>query len=328
MALRVLLADESTAIRKAVLLVLADYGPDVKSVTSGLDVLTVAKSFEPDLIIVDILLTKKNGYEVSLELKSDDLTKNIPVILMWSNFMQLDLAQFLASKANDSVEKPFDADDFRAKVEKLLPNLKSFPLKGLLNFPRLPDIVDGDEFVKQKTTYESLSETEKQNIKAVPGANDAATTAPASEAKTDASAETEKASSETAGAPAAEAKKPRQKTDDDWSPAKASQFVIETENFGEFEEVKAINSLDDEPDLQTQINEQIQNYIKDSPVVSHRAQNTLQNKPTYSTFDEQLIREEIRQIAERVCWQVIPEVTEKVVREELAKLLKGIENNT
>ena len=63
-------------------------------------------------------------------------------------------------------------------------------------------------------------------------------------------------------------------------------------------------------------------------MASHRAQTTLQNKPTYSTFDEQLIREEIRQIAERICWQVIPEVTEKVVREELAKFLKGIESST
>ena len=326
MALRVLLADESSTIRKAVLLVLADYGPDVKSVTSGLDVLTVAKSFEPDLIIADILLTKKNGYEVSLELKSDEMTKNIPIILMWSNFMQLDLAQFLASKANDSVEKPFDSDDFRAKVEKLLPNLKTFPLKTLLNFPRLPDIVDGDDFIKQKTTYESLSEAEKQNIKAVPNSD---LVIPPTESKAETpAAKTENAKAQDADAPNAGNNKAQVKSDDEWSPSKANQFVIETENFGEYEEVKAINSLDDEPDLQAQINEQIQNYIKDSPVVSHRAQNTLQNKPTYSTFDEQLIREEIRQIAERVCWQVIPEVTEKVVREELAKLLKGIENNT
>jgi hypothetical protein len=237
--------------------------------------------------------------------------------------MQLDLALFLASKANDSIEKPFDTDDLKSKVEKLLPNLKSHPFKGLLNFPRLPDIVEGDEFIKQKTSYESLSEAEKQNIRAVTGSNDITPAAP--EVKIETPAATENTTKET---PAADPKKQRPKTDDDWSSGKASQFVIETENFGEFEEVKNISSLDDDPDLQTQINEQIQNYIKDSPVVSHRAQNTLQNKPTYSSFDEQLIREEIRQIAERICWQVIPEVTEKVVREELAKLLKGIENNT
>jgi CheY-like chemotaxis protein len=318
MALRVLLADESTTIRKAVLMVLADYGPDIKTVPSGLDVLAVAKTFEPDIILVDVLLTKKNGYEVSLELKSDPSTQRIPVILMWSSFMQLDLTQFLACKANDSVEKPFEPDVFRTKIENLLPNLKSHPLRGVLTLPRLPNIVEDEDFIKQKTTYESLSQTDKDNIKAVK--EEPKPTAP------------EKKTEDTnTGTDAEGDKKPKKKkskdTEDEWGLGNASQFVIETENLGDYEEVKSINSLDDEPSLQSQINEQIQNYIKDSPVVSHRAQTSLKQN-NYSAFDEQLMREEIRQIAERVCWQVIPEVTEKIVREELAKLLKGIENNS
>ncbi|MGZ3689934.1 MAG: response regulator [Pseudobdellovibrio sp.] len=316
MALRVLLADESTTIRKAVLMVLADYGPDVKAVPSGLDVLSVAKSFDPDIILVDVLLSKKNGYEVSLELKNDPATQKIPIILMWSNFMQLDMIQFINCKANDSVEKPFETEAFRAKIENLLPNLKSFPLKGVLTLPRLPNIVEDDEFIKQKTTYESLSEADKQKIRAVPEQAETVISTPP------------KAATE----PEAKRPDPIEINEQVEKKSKFSgdpnSFVIETENYGEFEEVKSINSVDDEPDLQAQINEQIQNYIKDSPVVSHRAQTTLQQKTAYSTFDEQLMREEIRQIAERVCWQVIPEVTEKVVREELAKLLKGIENST
>ncbi|MCC2678071.1 MAG: putative phosphate regulon protein [Pseudobdellovibrio sp.] len=320
MALRVLLADESTTIRKAVLMVLADYGPDVKSVPSGLDVLSVAKSFDPDIILVDVLLTKKNGYEVSLELKSDPSTSRIPIILMWSNFMQLDFTQFAACKANDSIEKPFEPDAFRAKIENLLPNLKSHPLKGVLTLPRLPNIVEDDDFIKQKTTYESLSQEDKDNIKAVKEVVQPKPEKKLEEVKPEPEEQDEDARP-------AKKKKTKDASEDEWGLGNASQFVVETENFGEFEEVKSINSLDDEPSLQSQINEQIQNYIKDSPVVSHRAKESL-NQKNYSAFDEQLMREEIRQIAERVCWQVIPEVTEKVVREELAKLLKGIENNS
>ena len=243
--------------------------------------------------------------------------------------MQLDLPQFLACKANDSIEKPFDTEEFRAKLEKLLPNLKSFPLKNLLNMPRPPNIIEDDEFIKQKTTYESLSEAEKANIRAIPGE------APASATPAAQTTDNKQAPATPAGQPAGQAPaaaKPEtevvEEKKDDWSPSTANQFVIETENLGDYEEVKSINSLNDEPDLQDQINEQIQNYIKDSPVASHRAQTALPQKQTFSAFDEQLIREEIRQIAERVCWQVIPEVTERVVREELAKLLKGIESNT
>jgi hypothetical protein len=236
---------------------------------------------------------------------------------MWSSFMQLDLTQFLACKANDSVEKPFEPEVFRTKIENLLPNLKTHPLKGVLTLPRLPNIVEDEDFIKQKTTYESLSQNDKDSIKAVK-----VEPAPA---KPEAKTEETDAGEEDEVKPGKK-KKPKA-TEDEWGLGNASQFVIETENLGDYEEVKSINSLDDEPSLQSQINEQIQNYIKDSPVVSHRAQTAL-NQKNYSAFDEQLMREEIRQIAERVCWQVIPELTEKIVREELAKLLKGIESNS
>src|SRR3982751_4872501 len=94
MALRVLLADESSTIKKAIQVVLSDYGVDIKTVPTGIDVFTVAKSFSPDIVLADVLLNKKNGYEVCLELKSHEETRDIPVVIMWSNFMQLDQGQY------------------------------------------------------------------------------------------------------------------------------------------------------------------------------------------------------------------------------------------
>jgi CheY-like chemotaxis protein len=322
MALRVLLADESFTIRKAILMALADYGPDIKAVQSGLDVLSVAQSFEPDLILIDVLLTKKNGYEVALELKSEKSTQNIPIILMWSNFMQLDLGQYMASRANDSIEKPFDSETLRAKIEKQLPNLKTHPLRTALNLPRMPDIIESTEYLEQKAAYDALTEAEKNAIRIGP------VEPPVAEVVVPPPPPVVEQAPKKPPRESRTAEELNDATEDEWSPQKASQFVIETENFGDYEEVKSISSQDGEQDLQSQINDQIQSYIKDSPVATHRAQSTLQTKTAHSSFDEQLIREEIRQIAERVCWQVIPEVTEKIVREELAKLLKGIENNT
>ena len=46
-----------------------------------------------------------------------------------------------------------------------------------------------------------------------------------------------------------------------------------------------------------------------------------------SRFEEQLMREEVRLMAEKICWQIIPEITEKIVREELKKLLTDIEKS-
>src|SRR5690348_5203904 len=108
MALRVLLADESSTIKKVFQLALQDFAVEVRPVNVGLDVLTVAQGFQPDIIFIDILLQKKNGYEVSAELKQDAQLKSVPVVLMWSGFMELDDDKFQASLANAKLEKPFD----------------------------------------------------------------------------------------------------------------------------------------------------------------------------------------------------------------------------
>ena len=48
---------------------------------------------------------------------------------------------------------------------------------------------------------------------------------------------------------------------------------------------------------------------------------------TMSRFDEQLMREEVRLMAEKICWQLIPDITEKIVREEITKLISNIDKS-
>lgn len=140
MALRVLLADESATIKKVMQISLQDYAVEVRSVQLGVDVLQVAQQFKPDIIFVDILLQKKNGYEVSQELKRDPQTRAIPVILMWSGFMEVDVSKLKASLADNQLEKPFDADGLRSLVNKFVPKTQSQGLAQHLEFPNVPKI--------------------------------------------------------------------------------------------------------------------------------------------------------------------------------------------
>lgn len=142
MALRVLLADESSTIKKVMQLALQDFSVEVKSVPSGTDVLPVTKSFKPDIIFADVLLSKKNGYDVSIELKGNADTRSIPVILMWSGFMELDKEKTRQSMANATLEKPFDAEFLRNIILKHCPKTQSNPVSDFLDFPILPDFVD------------------------------------------------------------------------------------------------------------------------------------------------------------------------------------------
>lgn len=136
MSLRVLLADESDTIKKVFQLALQDLNIEIKTVQSGLDVVNVAQSFRPQIIFADVLLQKKNGYDMCLEIKQTPALATIPVILMWSSFMELDQEQFKKSQAEDQLEKPFDADLLRNLVKKYVPSAGSNPISQFLKFPK------------------------------------------------------------------------------------------------------------------------------------------------------------------------------------------------
>lgn len=151
MSLRVLLADESDTIKKVFQLALQDMNVEVKTVQSGLDVVNVAQTFKPHIIFADVLLQKKNGYEMCLEVKQDGSLAGIPVVLMWSSFMELDQEQYKRSKADDQLEKPFDADHLRNLIKKHNPSAMDNPLSQFLKFPKSMAKDSAKDSAPQKT---------------------------------------------------------------------------------------------------------------------------------------------------------------------------------
>ncbi len=323
MALRVLLADESSTIKKAIQMALSEYSVEVKSVQSGLDVLSVAHTFKPDLILADVLLTKKNGYEVCAELKKDPGTRGIPVILMWSSFLQLDRSQATKVKADATLEKPFDTETLQGLVEKYVSKLSNFPLKGLLSHGRLPDFTESETFIRQKKSYlgDSVDHSSDNTHSELPDD-------PNEDFKYSPEDEFSFQKPRSTVPPADDRITPEK---EDWESSSNDQFVLETENFGDFEEVTVINSKQNSatPDLNKRIQAEINSYVEDSPLAKSKiTENYASQSKGNTSFDEKLLKEEIKQMAERICWQIIPDITEKIVREELNKLLQGLEKNT
>ncbi|MES2801988.1 MAG: response regulator [Bdellovibrionota bacterium] len=313
MALRVLLADESSTIKKVLLLALSDYGIEVKSVPSGIDVISVALDFRPDLIFADILLTKRNGYEVCGDIKANAQLKNTPVVLMWSSFMEFDEKLAQKAGANGRLEKPFDTEGLRDVVNRLVKKTQTHPLKGLLDFPTLPDFEESETMVRHRLQNQAENDSlvidddveEFQPLDLKP--------APKSQQSKSQPAKTHKPAVHT--------------ITEDYDPS--NDIQIETENFGEFEEVVLVKGDKKEDELEKTIQGQLKNYLESSPVALNKIQNSndgVKGKPL-TRFDEQLMREEVRSMAEKICWQIIPEITEKIVREELKKLLTDIEKS-
>ena len=59
-----------------------------------------------------------NGYDVCAQLKSQPETRNIPVVIMWSGFMEVDSHKLAQCGADDQLEKPFDPDHLRDMIQK------------------------------------------------------------------------------------------------------------------------------------------------------------------------------------------------------------------
>jgi len=79
---KILFIEDEPIIQKAISRFLEQEGYEVKNALDGELGLKIAKKMIPDLILLDLILPKKNGFEVLKELKKDELTKNIPVIAL------------------------------------------------------------------------------------------------------------------------------------------------------------------------------------------------------------------------------------------------------
>jgi two-component system cell cycle response regulator len=144
MALRVLLADESATIKKIFQLALQDFGIELTAVSLGTDVLPVALRVEPDIIFADVILQKMSGYDVCKQVRSHPQFAKIPVVLIWSGFMELDPSRFKECKANEHLEKPFDTEQLRALIKKWVPKTQQNALANFLTFPKMPEFQESD----------------------------------------------------------------------------------------------------------------------------------------------------------------------------------------
>ncbi len=115
-----LVADDEEDIRALVAFRLQRAGYDVITAADGAEALTLATTRLPDLIVLDMMMPKATGLEVTRSLREQDSTKDIPVILLTARAQAADVASGFEAGADDYVKKPFSPMDLQLRVQALL----------------------------------------------------------------------------------------------------------------------------------------------------------------------------------------------------------------
>jgi CheY-like chemotaxis protein len=117
---KILLADDSITIQKVVELTFSDGDYEVTAVNNGARAVQKLAEMRPDIILSDIIMPEKNGYEVCEYVKSHPDYRNIPVVLLTGTFEPFDPDRAEKAGCDAVVTKPFESQSLIHKVEELI----------------------------------------------------------------------------------------------------------------------------------------------------------------------------------------------------------------
>jgi CheY-like chemotaxis protein len=120
MGKKILLADDSITIQKVIELTFSDEDFEVVTVSNGRLAIEKVQEVRPDLVLCDIIMPEKDGYEVCDFIKKNPATSQIPVLLLTGAFEPFDQERASRVGCDGFLAKPFEPQTLIAKVKELL----------------------------------------------------------------------------------------------------------------------------------------------------------------------------------------------------------------
>lgn len=115
---KILIIEDEANIRELVTYNLKANGYETLEAEDGITGITLAYKEKPDLILLDIMLPGKDGYEICRELRSEDI--NIPIIMLTAKSEEVDKVLGLEFGADDYIAKPFGIRELLARIKAVL----------------------------------------------------------------------------------------------------------------------------------------------------------------------------------------------------------------
>ena len=120
MSKKILLVDDSATVLMMERMILAAERFEIVTAANGLEGQQKAKSEQPDLILMDIVMPQVNGIQACKALRDDPTTRHIPIILVTTRGEADSMEQGYESGCNDYVTKPVNSAELLSKVRNLL----------------------------------------------------------------------------------------------------------------------------------------------------------------------------------------------------------------
>jgi DNA-binding response OmpR family regulator len=116
----ILAADDDEDILELVAFRLERSGYTVVQARDGEEAWRLALDKKPDLAVLDIMMPKLNGFELTRRLRAEEATSRIPIILLTARAQDVDVQQGFDAGADDYIRKPFSPQELRARVQSIL----------------------------------------------------------------------------------------------------------------------------------------------------------------------------------------------------------------
>jgi twitching motility two-component system response regulator PilG len=116
--LKIMVIDDSNTIRRTAEALLKKTGCAVITAEDGFDALSKISTHQPNIIFIDVMMPRLDGYETCSIIRSNNSFENIPIILLSSKSSFCDKARGVVVGANSYLTKPFSRDELLEAIDK------------------------------------------------------------------------------------------------------------------------------------------------------------------------------------------------------------------
>ncbi|MEN9211322.1 MAG: response regulator [Thermostichus sp. DG02_4_bins_136] len=117
---KVLVVDDNRTYLETISSLLSKNGLEVLTAMDGVEAMDVIRQQRPDLVVLDIVMPRMNGYEVCREVKGDDSTKHIRIVVCSTKDQAFDIEWAKRNQADAYVTKPFKPQELLATIKNQL----------------------------------------------------------------------------------------------------------------------------------------------------------------------------------------------------------------